>query len=93
MTPLVEISLIPYSSFLPSPHPGQPSFPHSSPTPFSLTLSPSINPPTLPCTQGYLGLLSISNLQADSYMIFIKFQTEPPKVQMRSRRTKKMKRK
>ena len=68
MTPLVEIysSLIPYSSFLPSPHPGQPSFLHSSPTPFSLTLSPSNNPPTPPCTQGYLGLLTISYLLADS---------------------------
>ena len=75
MTPLVEIytSLIPYPSFLPSPHPNPPSFPHSSPTPFSLTLSPSNNPPRPPCTRGCLALLSTSNLQEDNYMIFFRF--------------------
>ena len=75
MTSLFEIysSLIPYPSFLPPPSQSPKFSPFLSPTPFSLTLSPSNNPPTPPCTRGYLGLLSISNLQADSYMICNRF--------------------
>ena len=57
----------------PSPHPNHPSFPRSSPTPFSLTISPSFHPPLPPCTQGCLAILSTSNIQEDNYMIFFRF--------------------
>ena len=75
MTTLVQVytSLIPYPSFLPPP---SQSHEFSQFLPYSLLSNPlpfqqPPHPP--PCARGYLALLSISNLQADNYMIFNRF--------------------
>ena len=76
MVPLIKIFtfLLPYPPVLHPTHPTPPSSPESSPSPFSLPISPYINHSPHPHAHSFCpAILFASNFQEDLYMFFFGF--------------------